>query len=327
MPDQEFDIGAAMEEIVSSGEVSLSSGDEDDSFAADKTPASSETEAEPSAPAPAPAAAPAPSPAPAPAAEADDYPKTWKKEYREQWKTLAPEVKAEVLRREEDYHKGLDPYRNLAQRFQQATEPHRDFFQQTQVDPFQLLNNFLSAHRQLLKGGPEAAALLRDMAKDYKIDLDAGEPVYVDPQIKALQEELGGVKSVLSQREQAERQAHLNQLRGKLDAFAADPKNAHFNAVSGQMAVLLRADPQMTLEQAYDTAVWMNPTTREAMVQTKAKAEAEALAAAERKRAEEAEKASSAALRSSGRSAPQSGKLGSMDDTMRETLAAIRSRS
>lgn len=59
----------------------------------------------------------------------------------------------------------------------------------------------------------------------------------------------------------------------RIEAFrdAADEAGAlrhpHYEAVSGEMASLIRADPSLDLPQAYGHAVWMNPAVREMLIE------------------------------------------------------------
>ncbi|MCM2505092.1 hypothetical protein NDN16_15585 [Aureimonas altamirensis] len=59
----------------------------------------------------------------------------------------------------------------------------------------------------------------------------------------------------------------------RIEAFrdAADeagaPRHPHYEAVSGEMASLIRADPSLDLAEAYRHAVWMNPEVRETLIE------------------------------------------------------------
>ncbi|GEM_PF-6485435 len=48
---------------------------------------------------------------------------------------------------------------------------------------------------------------------------------------------------------------------------AGAPRHPHYEAVSGEMAQLIRADPSLDLAQAYGHAVWMNPQVRETLIE------------------------------------------------------------
>ncbi len=269
---------------------------------------------EPSPPAPAPS--PTPSPAPAPH---DAYPKTWKQDYVAHWANLPPEVRAEVYRREEDFHKGLAPYRTLGTNLQRALQPLGELIQSQRLNPFELISNFGQMHLAL--SNPETRLeTFKALLQDYGLKIEdlTAEAPYVHPQVAALQHEIGGIKSTLSARERADAEALQARNRAQLEAFAADPEHPHFEKVGLQMASLIKATPGLTLKDAYDQACWLNPEVRAIRVREQAEAEA--------KKAADAAAAARGSTRNGARNSPETGATGSMDDTMTETLRAIRSR-
>lgn len=310
-----FDLGSAMDEVAA----------EMPDLGGTQKAAEPNAPAAPAAEKPAEPAAAAP--APAPAAPDTPYPKSWKPEFQEKWATLDPALKAEILRREDDFHKGTAPLRQAAdfvRRFQEASAPVAELYR-SGVDPIALYRNFAEAHATLSKGGPEALTFLRSLAEDYRIDLNAEVP-YVDPSLRALQQEVSGLHSQLSAREQADLAARRTQAQSQIEAFAADPKNAHFDAVATEMAAFLKADPKMTLEDAYAKAVWANPSVREKLLTAEIEAKKAKAAAEEADRAVKAAAASKGSVRNTARTAPATGAVGSMDDTMKETLARLRAK-
>ena len=92
------------------------------------------------------------------------------------------------------------------------------------------------------------------------------------------------------------------------------------------MAAFLKADPKMTLEDAYAKAVWANPAVREKLLAAEVEAKKAKAAAEEAERAVKAAAASKGSVRNTARTAPATGAVGSMDDTMKATLAAIRAK-
>jgi len=302
----DFDLGAAMDEVAK------------DLGKPEGTPEPT-TETAPASTAPAPVTPPV---------DETPYPKSWKPDHKEKWNTLDPDVRKEILRREDDFHKGTAPLRaasDFVRRFQQASAPVESMLR-SGVDPIQLYSNFAQAHATLSRGGAEAATFLRQLAQDYKIDLDA-EPAYVDPALSALQQQVNGLNSQLSAREQADANARRAQVATQVETFAADPKNNLFEVVAGEMTAFLKADPKLTLEAAYEKAIWANPDARKTVLEREvaAKAAADAKAAAEK--ASKAAAASEGSVRNTARTAPVTGSVGSMDDTMRETLKALRAKA
>ena len=149
------------------------------------------------------------------------------------------------------------------------------------------------------------------------------ETANVDPNVQALQDKLHQLETNLTQREQAQLNERKAQVAKEVEAFAAE--NPYFDEVADDIIPLLNAG--IPLKDAYEKAVWANPMTRAkelARVQTEAEAKLKEKA---KKDAEVAKKATSVNVnpRDTGK-APTAPK-GSMEDTMRETLAKIRARA
>lgn len=269
-----------------------------------------------------------------PTPSAIEPPKTWRKEALEQWNALPEVVKAEVLKREEDIFRGLETYRadaTFGKSLKSVLDPYLPILQQYNIDPAAQVANLMQAHHTLALGAPEQkVAFMRQLAQEYGIDLGelsgAGAP-FVDPAVDALQKELQAVKSTLSARERVEAQQRMQSIQTEIEQFASDPANEHFDTVANDIAALLKAGTAKDLKDAYEKAVWANPVTRAKLV-AKQQAEAAAQAKAEAaKRAAAAKSASSVVVRAKPSSASGTAPIGSMDDTMQETLAAIQARS
>lgn len=269
--------------------------------------------------------------APAPAGA----PKTWRKEALAAWETLPQVVKDEVAKREEDMFRGLESYKekaNIGDNFFKAVAPHISHLQQAGVNPYEEINGLLEYSKIMRFGTPQdKMGLLSSIAQEYGIDLlDLAEAQpaipYVDPAIKALQNEINALKSG-RQQESSQRETELqNQTRAenqaKIDAFKADPKHEHFSTLESEMAVFIQSGVCKTLEEAYEKALWANPLTRvkEQERQTAlAKTQSDA-------RIKAAQAAKAANLQTNARPGSATAPTGSMDDTMRDTLAEIRSR-
>lgn len=262
-------------------------------------------------------------------------PKTWRKEASELWAQLPPTVQAEVQKREDDMFRGLEAYKadaGFGRSFKTAIEPFLPTLQQHGIDPAQQVSSLMQAHFTLALGSPqEKLALFQQIAQDYGIDASqlpgsAGAP-FVDPAVQALQSELNAVKSTLTAQTRQAHEAKVSEITGQINAFAADPKNVHFNDVANDMVVLLEAKAVKTLEEAYEKAIWANPVTRAKELERQtAERDAEKRKEAT-ERAAAAKRASSVAIRPQARRASGTAPSGTLDDTLRETLAEINSRS
>lgn len=269
------------------------------------------------------------------AASVDEPPKTWRKEASATWAALPSEAKAEILKREADIFKGIESYKvdaTFGKSMKSVVQPYEAIMQANGMEPVSTIQGMLRGHHTLATGTAEQkAAIFKQMAKDYRIDLASlatptGEPPYIDPAVATLQNELRAVQSQLSeanQRRQAEARASVS---AELDKFAGDPKNIHFNEVANDIANLLQRGLAGSLQEAYEKAVWLNPVTR-AKEAARTTAEANAKAAAEAAtKATAARKALAANVTTRARSGSATTPTGSLDDTLSEALAGIKSR-
>jgi hypothetical protein len=113
---------------------------------------------------------------------------------------------------------------------------------------------------------------------------------WVDPAILTLRQELEQIKARETQREQQAQAAQAatyqhaySSVANEVQTFAQNKAKADgidFDALRPTMAALISSGQAETLEDAYDKAVWANPTTRAAKIEADRK-QSEAKAAAE----------------------------------------------
>ncbi len=262
-------------------------------------------------------------------------PKTWRPEAAAAWEQIPEVVRNEIAKREEDIFKGIEGYKEDAtfgRTFKQTLAPFLPTLQQYGVDPAQQVAGLMQAHHTLALGNPqEKLTLFQKLAQDYRVDLGQlpsdYETPYIDPAVKNLQSRLDAVQSRLTETERAQQAATQAEMTKNVNAFASDPKNIYFNEVANDMVTLLQSKVCSTLAEAYEKAVWQNPVTRGKELGRQRAEEAEKAKEAEAKRVAEAKKATAANVRTSAKSGSAAAPLGTMDDTLRETLANITGRS
>jgi len=264
-------------------------------------------------------------------------PRTWRAEAAAEFGKLPPVVQAEILKREEDIFKGIEGYKESAafgNSIKSVLDPYMPTLQQYGIQPAAQIADMMNSHYTLAFGTPEQkAALVKQVFSDYKLDpawlgLQASEsPVWVDPQVEALQKELQGIKSQLTQQERAQMEVRKTEIVDHVSKFASDPKNLYFDEVANDIAHLLKTGAETSVEKAYETAIWRNPAVRakELTRQQTERAEAEKKAAAEKVNA--ARRATEVNVRSSAKRGSATTPTGSIDDTLSETLAKINARS
>ena len=256
-------------------------------------------------------------------------PKTWKPEAAAAWAGVPPVVQAEILKREEDIFRGIEGYKADAQvgkTIKSIMQPYEAIMQQVGINPYQQVKQLMDSHYILATGTPQQKIqFMHKLAQDYKIDLGIEAP-YVSPEVSGLQQELNAVKSKLQEFETQGADAARAKIRAEIDTFANDPKNVYFSEVSEDIAVLLRSGVAKTLDEAYQKAVRMNPVTYQKEQSRLLKEQQDAEAIMRKKKADDAKRSTAANV--SSRSTPGSvtAPLGSIDDTLRETLAKINSR-
>jgi hypothetical protein len=277
---------------------------------------------------------------PDPAAQKPAAPRTWRPEAAAAWDALPPTVQQEVIKREEDMFKGIEGYKahaTVGQTFQQATQVFAPLLTQQGHDPIQLTHQLLSAHATLSLGSAEdKLAAIQQIAQSYGVELNPVDPEnapYVDPQVAALQKQLAAVQSKLSQNDQLQAQQRAQQeteiratLSAEIEKFASDPANPYFDEVANDIVALMNAGLAKDLKDAYEQAVYRNPVTRAKEIERKASETAQAAQKAAAEKAAKARAATSVNVRTSPKQASGTAALGSMDDTLAATLAAMKAR-
>lgn len=270
-------------------------------------------------------------------------PSSYTAEGKAEFAKASPALQREIMKREADFHKGIEPYKQAAQYAQtlhKAIQPYEQTIKSWGVTPDVAVKALFEADRKLTHGTPqEKIQAFAALAQGYGIDLSQGIPAAppVDPNFQYMQTQFQA---------QQQRLAHIEQQNQQLAAEAAQREQAelnrtieqakqgkpHFDELCYEIGTLLQAaidrGQPITLDQAYEAALWQSPTHRESLL-TKQLADREAEAA--KKRAEDAEKAK-AARQASSTNVQKRGTLqaqkpvGEAKDFMREKLAEIRSR-
>lgn len=265
-------------------------------------------------------------------------PKSWKQEMHPHYAKLPPEVQAYIEQREAEVEQGFLAQSDVAKygkALKDVLSPYEPLFQSQGVDHATGMKFLLNAHYVMSTAEPvKRMQFFAGLAKSYNMDLNevvkhaatAAAPQDETPAQKEMRERLERLESQ-TQRDSA---ARLDALKAEADrevaAFAADPAHPYFSEVQAEVALLLR-DPKITLEKAYEMAVYANPVTRakelsrlQKETDEKARKEAEEAAAA-------AEKARGTKIKGEEKERASPELLGSMEDTMRETLKSIKSRT
>ena len=137
--------------------------------------------------------------------------------------------------------------------------------------------------------------------------------------------EVQEIRGHLTERQQAELAQRKEATSKEVEAFASDPAHPYFDEVSEDIVKLIGAG--YSLKDAYEKAVWANPVTRQKELGRiqKETTEAERKKAADAAR--QAKKASSTNVKGRDQARASTEPAGTIDETLRETLADIKART
>lgn len=197
---------------------------------------------------------------------ASSAPKSWSKETHPIWDKLPPEAKAQIEHREKQILEGLSEYKQAAdfgRQIETVVKPYEQMFSQAGVDVQTGLKYLVNAQALLQYGTPEQkTAELKRIATQYGVDLTGqAQEQQLDPNVKALQEQIQSIQSNLTQRQQQEYQRVQEQKRAEVEAFAQDESHPYFEEVADDIVAMIKVG--FDLQTAYEKAVWANPVTRQ----------------------------------------------------------------
>lgn len=214
----------------------------------------------------------------------DTAPRGFTAAAREEWKNTPTQIRKEIAKREQDFAKGIEKYRNQAQKadfIDQTIAPYRQLFAQTGTNPPQLIGQLLQTASILQGGNKQAQAqTVAALINQFGVDIEALDSQLAgQPQAQQQPQQQYNPQDVQQMAQQAaaqyyqqlEMQRTNQEVQSELQRFSSDPKNEFFNDVRNDMAVIMEGAAQngqdMTLEEAYDRACHMNPEIRNILSQ------------------------------------------------------------
>lgn len=265
----------------------------------------------------------------------DIAPDTWRKEAKAEWAAVPPAVKEEMRKREADIAGYVERVKQpvaVGERFTQIVTPYLPMFEATKTDPWANVEAMFKVQERLLHGSPEEKlAIVGMLAQQSGLKLENGQLSAAEGStsqyIKALEQRLEKLEGGVSQVTSTVHEARAAEMQANVVKFAQDTEaHPYFYDVADRITHLIRAGAVSNLEEAYQTAIMADPITRQKVVQAEATrvAVSEATAAAER--AVKAKQTSKVNVRATARGAAAQ-PPGSIDDTLKDTLAAIQSRT
>jgi len=263
-------------------------------------------------------------------AQAVSPPVSWSAEAKAAFATLTPAVQQAVLKREKEVSDGF------AQKSAELKdwEPLKSVLGPRQHALAAAYGSVANGIQTLFSlsdyAEKDAPGFIKWFAQQRGIDLSslagtpAGQPqASADPTIAALQQQIASLNQQLTGFTQSQEQAQQAELTRQIEAFKADPKNVHFEAVRAEMAALMQGGRAKDLQDAYDKAVYANPETRRLVMEEQRAAEQAQRDAENARAAAEARRIRDTNQATTGVTGASPSKARKWDETMDEKHKAL----
>lgn len=201
-----------------------------------------------------------------------DAPRSWAVAEKAKWNEATPEVRQAILRREQEVEQGftkLDEDRNFGKSLKEIISPYMPIIQAEGGTPQAAVQSLLNT-AYILRTAPVAqkTALFHQLAQQYGVDLKTNTAaVHPDQTVQQLQAQIATLQQEIQKQPQVFAQQQENRVvKDQIDAFAADPKNVHYEKLKPVMASLLTSGQAKDLQDAYEKASWADPDIRSSIL-------------------------------------------------------------
>lgn len=274
-------------------------------------------------------------------------PSAWTPKAKLDFDSLPEHIQDEIIKREGDFLKGVAEFKSHSEegrKLQKVLEPYAPLMRQKGLQSDQVVNDMLQTAYRLSQGTPQdKAGFLLEIAQQYGADLQSlitsgnnnGEQFqkieYVgqlENQVSQLQKQIQQISGFLNKQVTDQQQSVYMSAEQSVESFRSEmengkPKYPFFDNVRNDMAVLVKANPELDLKSAYDRAVWMNPQTREALLLQQQREASQKAEDERRRHAEEAKKKASLNVQSTQASEFSSQPLSDIRATMAARLREL----
>lgn len=204
-------------------------------------------------------------------------PEHWSDEDRAMFDELPSDAREYILKREKQYEKGIQEKSERLSEFEKVFEPYEPYLQMRGISKSQAMQIWIAAQRAL---DTDPVSAIRRLAETYGEEVveqlfgasektGSDEYRFSDPELDRARNELKSEKRKLEEenyRLQSERQQQavmeIQKFRSAVDDNG-NPKYPFFDQSVGSMRALLASGEAVSLEDAYDKAVWLIPEFRE----------------------------------------------------------------
>lgn len=241
------------------------------------------------------------------------------------WNELPADVRAEWKKREDDIHRMMtakDGELNLGRSVKEIAAPYEAVIRAEGGTVESAFKDLLNTSYVLRAGSPmQKAQIIAQAVQQFGVDLSlvSGQPqqggnmTAIQQEINYLRQQADPIRIKTELQEEMQR----DKIATEIQAFAANPANVHFETVKSAMGSLIVTGRAKDLQEAYEMAIWSDPSIRCDLLKAQQAQEAE------KKKAEMAAKkkasasvAGSPGLASPNANAPQK----SLEDELRDSL-------
>jgi hypothetical protein len=249
-----------------------------------------------------------------------DAPISWTAEQKAKWASLPPDTQAYIAQRDKESHEAISRAGQQIKAFEpigKVIEQFSHVFQKNGLQPHDGIARMMAVNEMLENDAPTA---IREIAKAYGVNLQGEAAPDATPEsqrIADLEARLAKTESHLTAQQRQQLDAENKALAREIADFANDPKNPrpHFESVRKVMAGLMQSGAAETMQEAYERAIYADPTIRQSLQVDAQKAAEDKRKADEAKRVSEAKKAAGVNVKSSP---GQASKARTLDDDLRD---------
>lgn len=250
-------------------------------------------------------------------------PKAWAKDFHEKFSVLPDDVQEYVTKREEEAERRLstvDAERRLGIDLKEVVTPYMATIQAEGGTVTGAVKDLLNTAYVLRTGSPQQkAAIIANVIQQYGVDLRNFQPGQQQQPIQQAFDPNKFKNEILSD---LQRQQESDKVQSEINAFASNPEHKHFETVRPLMAALLNSGAAKDMKDAYQQAIWADPTVRSILqVEQNTQSEEKRKTELEAKR-----RAGSSVAGSPGSSASSTAPKNtnnSIEDDIREAMSAL----
>lgn len=236
-------------------------------------------------------------------------PEHWSSDEKETFKSLTPEAQQILINKEKQFQQGYQERAQSISDIEKAIEPYKQTLAYMGIDEGTAVRTLFSTYQRMMSDPANGIlqlaqqfGIMDQLRQQFAPDTD---DEFVDPEIKALRQQVQELQGNLGQFQQQTVQGQQQELLSQIESFKAQkdekgtPVHPYFDQVRQQMAPLVQQGKSM--EEAYNEVVWTVPEYRDKhlkTVQSKRKNES----AQERAKRVKAAKKAATANKTSGKS-------------------------